>query len=81
MNLYAIGQMFAGPRAAGTWIGFQNALGNSSGIVGPIITGIIVDKAGYETAFYVTAAVAAFGALWWAFGVPKIEQVELGAAT
>jgi MFS family permease len=77
MNLYAIAQIFAGPRASGTWVGFQNALGNTSGIFGPIVTGIIVDKAGYESAFYVTAAVAAFGALWWAFGVPRIEQVEL----
>ena len=77
MNLYAIAQMFAGPRAAGTWIGFQNALGNLSGIFGPIITGILVQRSGYASAFYLTAAVAAFGALWWAFGVPKIEQVDL----
>jgi len=78
MNLYAIGQMFAGPRAAGTWVGVQNAIGNLSGIFGPIVTGIIVDRAGYESAFYVTAAVAAVGALWWAVGVPRIEQVNLG---
>ena len=77
MNLYAVAQMFAGPRAAGTWVGFQNAFGNLSGIFGPIITGIIVDRAGYESAFYLTAAVAAFGALWWAVGVPRIEQVKL----
>jgi MFS family permease len=77
MNLYAIAQMFAGPRASGTWVGFQNAIGNTSGIFGPIVTAIIVDRAGYDTAFYVTAAVAAFGALWWAVGVPKIEQVRL----
>ncbi len=78
MNLYAIAQMFAGPRASGTWVGFQNSLGNLSGIFGPIVTGIIVDRAGYESAFYLTAAVAAFGALWWAVGVPAIRQVELG---
>jgi MFS family permease len=77
MNLYAVAQMFAGPRASGTWVGFQNALGNTSGIFGPIVTGIIVDAAGYESAFYLTAAVAALGAVWWAIGVPKIEQVEL----
>lgn len=77
MNLYAVAQMFAGPRAAGTWVGVQNAFGNLSGIVGPIVTGIIVDRAGYGSAFVLTAAIAAFGALWWAFGVPKIEQVEL----
>ena len=77
LNLYAVAQMFAGPRASGTWVGFQNSLGNLSGIFGPIITGIIVDRAGYESAFYLTAAVAAIGAMWWAVGVPKIEQVSL----
>jgi MFS family permease len=78
MNLYAIAQMFAGPQASGTWVGFQNSLGNLSGIFGPIVTGIIVQRAGYESAFYVTAAVAALGAVWWAVGVPAIRQIELG---
>jgi MFS family permease len=77
MNLYAIAQMFAGPRASGTWVGFQNSLGNLSGIFGPIVTGIIVQRAGYESAFYVTAAVAGLGAVWWAVGVPAIRQIEL----
>jgi MFS family permease len=77
LNLYAVAQIFAGPRASGTWVGFQNSLGNLSGIFGPILTGIIVDRAGYASAFYLTAAVAAFGALWWAVGVPKIEQIKL----
>jgi MFS family permease len=77
LNLYAVAQMFAGPRASGTWVGFQNAVGNLSGIFGPIVTGIIVDRAGYGSAFVLTAAIAASGAVWWAFGVPKIEQVEL----
>lgn len=78
LNLYAVAQMFSGPRAAGTWVGFQNALGNLSGIVGPIVTGIVVQRAGYDSAFILTAAIAAFGAAWWAIGVPKIEQVDLG---
>jgi MFS family permease len=77
MNLYAIAQMFAGPRASGTWVGFQNALGNLSGIFGPPLTGWIIDRAGYADAFYLTAAVAAFGALWWVFGVPRIKPIEL----
>jgi MFS family permease len=79
LNLYAVAQMFAGPRAAGTWVGFQNALGNISGIIGPPITGLIVQKdfSGFGLACVVTAAIAAIGALWWAVGVPKIEPVEL----
>jgi dipeptide/tripeptide permease len=70
--------MFAGPRASGTWVGVQNAIGNMSGIIGPIITGIVVQRAGYNSAFVLTAAIAASGAAWWAVGVPKIEQVALG---
>jgi MFS family permease len=76
LNLYAVAQMFSGRQAAGTWVGVQNSIGNLSGIVGPIITGIIVQNAGYESAFYVTAAVAAVGAIWWAVGVPRIEPVR-----
>ncbi|HXC74562.1 MAG TPA: MFS transporter [Sphingomicrobium sp.] len=78
LNLYAIAQMFAGPRASGTWVGVQNAIGNLSGIVGPIVTGIVVQRAGYNSAFILTAAIAAIGALWWAVGVPAIRQVDLG---
>jgi MFS family permease len=77
INLYAIAQMFAGPRASGTWVGVQNSIGNLSGSVGPIVTGIVVQRAGYDSAFVLTAAVAAIGAAWWAWGVPRIEQVEL----
>ena len=53
--------MFAGPRAAGTWVGVQNAIGNLSGIIGPIVTGIVVHRAGYDSAFVLTAAIAAVG--------------------
>jgi MFS family permease len=77
LNTYAVAQMFSGPRAAGTWVGFQNAIGNTSGIFGPIVTGIIVKHMGYTTAFAVTAAVAIAGALWWVAGVPAIREVEL----
>lgn len=79
LNVYAVAQMFAGPRAAGSWIGFQNAVGNSfSGILGPIVTGLIVDAAGYDGAFYVAAAVAVLGGLWWLIAVPQIRQTETG---
>ncbi len=77
LNLYAVAQMFAGPRASGSWVGVQNAIGNLSGIIGPIVTGIVVQRAGYDSAFVLTAAIAAVGAAWWAWGVPRIRQVEL----
>lgn len=77
LNLYAVAQMFAGPKASGTWVGFQNAVGNVSGIVGPVVTGIIVHRAGYDAAFVFTSAIALVGAVWWAVAVPRIKQVEL----
>jgi MFS family permease len=77
MNLYAVAQMFAGPRAAGTWIGVQNALGNTSGIFGPVVSGILIDRYGYGSAFALAAAVAAFGGIWWAIGIPRIAQVKV----
>jgi MFS family permease len=75
-NLFAIAQIFAGPRAAGGWVGMQNALGNISGIVGPVVTGLLIDYlGGYGWGFALAGAVTAFGALWWAFAVPPIRQV------
>ena len=77
LNLYAVAQMFAGPRASGTWVGVQNSLGNLSGIFGPIVSGIVVHRAGYDNAFILTAGIAAVGAAWWMWAVPRIEPVEL----
>ena len=74
-NLYAVAQMFAGPRAAGTWVGIQNGIGNISGIIGPVIQGILIDQKSYDAAFYLAAAVAAFGGFWWLIAVPRIRQV------
>lgn len=76
LNLYAIAQIFAGPRAAGSFIGIQNGVGNIPGIVGPIVTGMIIDWTGlYDNAFLLTAAVCLFSALWWVAIVPKIRPL------
>jgi MFS family permease len=81
VNLYAIAQIFAGPRATGSFIGIQNGLGNVPGIVMPIVTGLIIDWTGqYDNAFLLTAAVCAVSALWWCFGVPRIQPIQLDAA-
>jgi MFS family permease len=77
-NLYCLAQMFAGPRAAGGWIGIQNAIGNVSGIIGPIVTGLIIDQlGGYNYAFVAAAGVCGFGVIWWWLVVPKVELVAL----
>lgn len=75
-NIFAIGQIFAGPRLAGRWVGVQNALGNLSGIVGPILTGVIVDQqGGYGYAFAVAAGLSALGVLCWWKMMPPVRQI------
>jgi len=77
-NVYAIAQMFAGPRASGSWVGLMNGMGNTSGIIGPILTGWIVDSTGsYLNAFYVAAGLSLLGGLWWAFAIPAVRPVDL----
>lgn len=77
-NLFAVGQIFAGPRAAGSWMGAQNALGNISGIVGPIVTGLIVDYlGGYGYAFASAAGLSLLGALLWWKMIPEIRPLDL----
>ncbi|MFM5917062.1 MAG: MFS transporter [Novosphingobium sp.] len=76
-NLFAVAQIFSGPRAAGGWVGMQNAVGNISGIAGPIVTGYLVQNNGgnYGWAFALAAGMAGLGAVWWALLVPEIRQV------
>lgn len=71
---YVAAQVFAGP-ASGAFTGVMNGIGNISGIVGPILTGIIISTFGgaYLAAFLFTGAVSLFGALWWVFAIPAIE--------
>lgn len=76
-HVYAIAQIYAGPRASGTWVGVMNGVGNTSGIVGPILTGLLIQQTGsYMAAFLVSAAVVAFGGVWWWAALPKIEPVR-----
>jgi ACS family D-galactonate transporter-like MFS transporter len=76
--LFVAGQTLAGPQSAGRWVGLQTGVGNLAGVVGPVITGAIVDSAGYGPAFALTAAVAVAGAIIFALGVPRVAQVDWG---
>jgi ACS family D-galactonate transporter-like MFS transporter len=68
--------MLAGPASAGRWTGVQSAIGNLAGITGPVITGMIVDTAGYAPAFYLTAAIIIAGVIAFAVGVPRIAPID-----
>jgi nitrate/nitrite transporter NarK len=75
-TLYAVGQLLAGPKAAGRWIGFQGAVGNLAGIAGPAITGFLVDRTGsFYSAFALAIGVSLVGVLAWTIVVPRIAEV------
>ncbi len=75
-GLFLISQVFAGPRAAGRWVGIQNFLGNLAGITGPIITGALIDWTGSYTApFLLAAGIVALGGLGWWLLLPRIAPV------
>lgn len=79
-SLYAIGQTLAGPRAAGKWIGIQNAIGNIAGIVAPVVTGVIIDWTGkFSFAFLAAGMVALVGACSWIFLVRRAEPIAWSA--
>jgi MFS family permease len=72
-----LGQIYAGPRLAGSWIGWQTGIASISGMVGPIVTGVIVDATGsYVGAFVFAAGVSAVGALLFQFALPPVRQIE-----
>jgi MFS family permease len=77
----ALTQRFAGPLATGRWMGVQNALGNTAGIIAPIVTGQLVVAAGghYALALWVTGGVALLGLLAWLVIVPPVEPVDWSA--
>lgn len=77
---FAIPQIFAGPRACGRWVGFQNGSGNFSGIIGPVVTGMLVDASGdFQSAFALAAGITLGAAVCWAFAVPRVTPVDWGA--
>ena len=80
-TMYAVGQVLAGPRAAGKWIGVQNAAGNVAGILAPMITGFVVDRTGQFTwAFVIASGVALTGVVWWALMIPRVAPLNWGKA-
>lgn len=80
-NPYAISQIYAGPEAAGTWVGIMNGLGNTAGIVGPLLTGVLIQETGsYMSAFLVSAGIVGFGAIWWWVTLPRIQRLHLAFA-
>ncbi|MBV8341570.1 MAG: MFS transporter, partial [Gammaproteobacteria bacterium] len=80
-GVYIMGQILAGPRASGRWVGIQNSIGNVPGMISPALTGFIVQRTGhYELAFVAAAIVSALGIVGWIGMVPRLEPLRWGAA-
>jgi MFS family permease len=76
-GLYAAVQTMAGPATAGRWLGLQNGIANLAGILGPAITGVLVDRTGsYLAGFALAIAVTLVGLLSWTVIVPRIEPLR-----
>jgi MFS family permease len=75
-SMYAIGQTLGGPTCGGKWIGVQNCAGNAAGIIGPIVTGYVVDRTGqFSLAFAIAAAVSLTGVISWGLIIRRIQPV------
>jgi MFS family permease len=76
-GIYAIPQIMAGPRASGSWVGVQNAVGNMAGLIAPAVTGILVDQTGrFDLAFAVVAGVNVLGLFGWLVILPRIAPID-----
>lgn len=76
-GVFSAGQTLAGPVAAGKWIALQSGVAGLSGVIGLLLTGILIDVTGsYQSAFLFAAAVAALGVASWTMIIPRIEPID-----
>jgi MFS family permease len=79
---FAIGQILAGPKATARWVGVQNTCANCAGIIGPALTGVLVDATHHFTsAFVVAAGVSLLGILGWGVMVRRVEPLAWSQGT
>ena len=72
-----VSQTFAGPSAAGRWVGIQNAVGNVAGMVAPVATGYLVQQTGnYTAALLVSGGAALVGVIAWVVVTPAVRPIE-----
>lgn len=76
-NLWAVTQSIAGPSAAGKWTGMQNGFGNLAGIIGPALTGWIVEQTGsFVIPFAILALLLVGGAVSFWFIVGPVKPIQ-----
>jgi cyanate permease len=76
-GLYTFPQTLAGVHAVGKWYGWQNGFANLAGVIGPALTGLVVQRTGnFFLPFAITSAVCIFGVVAWQFIVGRVEPVR-----
>jgi MFS transporter, ACS family, D-galactonate transporter len=78
-NHWAYSQRLAGVRGAGKWTGFENCLGNFSGVIAPWVSGYalrVTDS--FIPAFVIAGVVLLVGAFGFSFVVGDPEEVNWG---
>ena len=75
-GLFTFPQTLAGPNAVGRWYGWQNGFANFAGVVGPVLTGLVIERTGkFLGAFLITAALCIAGVVAWVFVVGRVEPI------
>ena len=73
-GIFAFCQTIAGPQVVGRWYGLQNGFANFAGVLGPALTGFVVQKtAGFFGAFAITSLLCIVGILAWVFFVGRLQ--------
>ncbi|MCC9608936.1 MFS transporter [Blastopirellula sp. JC732] len=76
-NVWAVTQTLAGPNAAGSWTGLQNAIGNIGGAISPALTGWLVKETGsYYSAFAAASFILVIGVFAYIALVRQVEPLD-----
>jgi MFS transporter, ACS family, D-galactonate transporter len=76
-GILAFAQRLAGPQAVGKWYGAQNGFANLAGVVGPALTGFVVERTGnFLIPFAITSVLCITGGLAWVYIVERVELVD-----
>jgi MFS family permease len=67
----------AGPHAVGKWYGWQNGFANLAGVLGPALTGFVLQETGsFFAPFAITASICVIGLIAWTLIVGRVELIQ-----
>ena len=76
-NHWAFTQLLSGPQAAGKWTGLQNCLGNFAGVVGPYVSGIVLEAThSFFAPFAIACTVLVFAVAGYWIVVEKPVEIS-----